>query len=221
MLKSWFVRASFLGSVLLSSLSFSSCATVDTRYEGQKLPKAQSPEEETKTVVEAVQGSGDAAADVKDLLSRAADAVFDQTFGSSTPDAERSGKASCYRGGCLHHVIYRDQCAALDAKRAAIEIPNARLLDWPGAIYKTPAVRLADGRLDVTWALLVADPQSDRARLEALLKPAVPEKPIFRPEVCRRAGSADIGIKPNAPVSVGGAAPAAPQVNPNAPRSTK
>jgi len=220
MLRSWSVRVSFLGC-LLSGLSLFSCATVDTPFEGQKLPKPQSPEEETKTVVGAVQGAGDAPADVKDLLSKAADAVFDQTFGSSSPDAERPGRAACYRAGCLHHVIYRDLCVALDAKRAAIGIPNARLLDWPGAIYKTPGVRLADGRLDVTWALLVSDPQSDRARLEALLKPAVPEKPIFRPEVCRRAGSADIGIKPTAPATASVATPATPQVNPNAPRTTK
>jgi hypothetical protein len=182
------------------------------------MPKPKSPQEETQTVLQAVQTSGEVAPEVKDIVNQAADAAFVQTFGPSTPQAERSMSPSCFRIGCLVHVVYRDQCTSHAADEVLLERPSARLRKWPGGIYKTPAVRLADGRLDVTWALLLSAPEKQRQGLEALLKPPAPEPAILQREVCTSSANIQTGSQSPAAGNPS-AAPATAPTGPNIPRT--
>ena len=67
-------------------LGFVLCRLRRAAREGYKLPPRQTPQEETKVVVDAVQNSGEATPELKGLLTQAADAVYTGTFGSGNPD---------------------------------------------------------------------------------------------------------------------------------------
>jgi hypothetical protein len=179
----------------------SSCATLETTPDQLAAtgvptapPEPLAPDQETRKVTEALQRTGAIAPQVQDVLSPAAEEAFRETFGTSSPAAEFSGKATCFRAGCSISAIYSDPCIVQRASRAAFEIPTSAMLRWPGAIYKTPAVKRSDGRFDVTWLFLLSDTPKlpddqgkqfearQRTRLEALVQ----KKPIVQPAVLQQ-----------------------------------
>ena len=172
--------------VSLAPVFFAACATTggETEQNSQlQLPPRPTPEQETQTVLDGVRKAGEAPADLKPILEKAAEEAFTQTFGPSndTVMTERSG---CSIGGCLFQVTYRDRCAQIAFKRQFIDNGMARLRDWPGTIYRTPPITLPDGRIQMTWALLLPDAQASRQRLELLLKPPMKRPDALKPDVC-------------------------------------
>jgi len=190
------VLSGFLSCLCL----LSSCATIGPTPDQSAAwvptapPELLTPDQETRRVTEALQRTGAVAPQVQDVLSPAAEEAFRETFGTSSPAAEFSGKATCFRAGCSISVIYSDPCIVQRASRAAFEVPTSAMLRWPGAIYKTPAVKRSDGRFDVSWVFLLSDTPKlpddqgqqyvtrQRTRLEALVQ----KKPIVQPAVLQR-----------------------------------
>lgn len=170
----------------------STCATIEPTPDHPPAPL--SAEQETANVTRVLAQSGPVAEQVKDVLMPAAEEAFRDTFGASSPAAEFSGKATCFRSGCSIAVIYSDACILQRASRAAFGVPTSAMLRWPGAIYKTPAVKRTDGRYDVTWVFFLSEPLKlpaeevqqhvtrQRTRLEALVQ----KKPIVQPAVLQR-----------------------------------
>ncbi len=205
------LRASVLG--LLSSVCLASC--LPPTEVPTPLRPAQSAQDETRSLVESVQRSGEVAIEVKEVVNQAANAAFAQTF-PSTPEAQYTVGASCFHDGCLQHVIYRDVCAARAADDVLLRRVGAPLRKWPGPVYKTPGIPTGDGRVDVTWALLLSKPEKQRPALDALIRPPPPPPPITLPDICRQA---DAGGKPVPPPAPAGRAPAPGLVNPIQPRA--
>ena len=156
-------------------------------------PRRPTADQERAMVVDSVKASGPPSQENKVLFDGAAAAALDGTFGPSLPDANRSA-VSCFQSGCLVEVTYTDRCIERAAQQRLSMQPTARLRTWPGMIYHSPPTALPDGRLQVTWALLIADTTvpENHAKLDALLKPPTEPRVVFRPEVCGRASAGTV-----------------------------
>jgi hypothetical protein len=186
--------------VSLASGSLASCTTLGEAEQPPVVaPPRPTPEQETQSVVEGVKKAGDPPAELKPILEKAAEAAFTQTFGPSD-DTVMTERGGCFAAGCLFQVTYRDQCAAINFKHLFTEKAMARLRDWPGTIYRTPPIKLADGRIRMTWALLLTDAQAQRPRLEALLNPPIKQAEVIKPDVCVGANPAPAGLKNPTPM---------------------
>jgi len=213
-------------SGLLSCLGLlSSCATLEPADQSLGAPTAPPvpipPEQESARIKTGIKSSGPVAAELADVLKPAAEQAFRETFGVSSDAAKFSGEASCFLGGCLIDVSYSSSCFVSRAERAAVGVPTSGMFKWPGAIYKTPSVKGADGRLNVTWVFLVSatpklpDDQGQqfkarqRARLDALVQKKPPVAPlVIVPDTCTDkpilrspAGSTTAPANPNNPVA--------------------
>jgi len=199
--RGWSVgRLMVLGVSVGGSLAFGLLAGCVTEPE-LKPPARPSPEQETQTIVDAVRKAGEAPGDLGKILENAAEAAFTQTFGPSN-DAVMTKRDVCSAGGCLFEVIYRDQCAQIAFKQQFTANVLARLREWPGPIYRTPPIKLPDGRIRMTWALLLADAPAHRVRLQALLDAPKKQPDALRPDVCVNPGPAGgpAGVKGPTPL---------------------
>ena len=196
--RSWSAGRLMALGVSLSPVFLAACATTGESEQPAPIqpPPRLTPEQETQSVLDGVRKAGDAPADLKPILEKAAEAAFSQTFGPSS-DAVMTERSGCSAGGCLFQVTYRDRCAQIAFKQLFTDRAMARLRDWPGTIYRTPPIKLADGRIQMTWALLLTDAQASRPRLEALLKPPVKQAEVIKPDVCLNASPA--GLKDTTP----------------------
>lgn len=182
--RSWSAGRLMALGVSLASGALAACVTTGEAEQPPVVaPPRPTPEQETQGVIDGVRKAGDPPADLKPILEKAAEAAFTQTFGPS-PDGVMTERGGCFAAGCLFQVTYRDQCAAIAFKHLFTEQAMARLRDWPGTIYRTPPIKLADGRIRMTWALLLADAQAQRPRLEALLSPPIKQAEVIKPNVC-------------------------------------
>ena len=182
-------RGRHLGPLLLVSVSIAACVTTSEADRSSPPPLSQPPlrqtaAQETQTVVEAVQKSGDVPPDIQPILFRAAEAAFVETFGNPDPALARIERGGCFAGGCLFFVTFPDRCAELAFKQRFSEVAHTRLHSWPGPVYRSPAIKAPDGRIHQTWALLLAETPDRRARLETLLHPARPPVGAIRLDVC-------------------------------------
>ncbi|HET6150344.1 MAG TPA: hypothetical protein VFH68_22585 [Polyangia bacterium] len=196
-----------LGPLLVFAICVSACATTG---EGEMKPPdlpppppRPTPDQETQTVIGSVQKSGEVAPDIQPILFKAAEAAFGQTFDNPDPSVVQIDRGGCFGSGCLFFVTYHDRCAADAFKQRLTDVAAARLRDWPGTIYQTPPMKMPDGRIRVTWALLLAETPNRRARLEALLQPAPPVVGVLKPDVCVRLTPASAGVNPSRPPTPG------------------
>jgi hypothetical protein len=177
--------------LLILGASLASCVTTGGEAEvATPVPPRPTPAQETQAVIGAVNKSGEVPADIQPVLQKAAASAFDETFGAPSPDLVQVQSMGCFASGCLFQVTYRDRCVELAFKKRLTDAANARLRSWPGTIYQTPPVALRDGRVQVTWTLLIADSSDRRARLDALLKPAMVPAATIKPDICAAVSAA-------------------------------
>jgi len=198
--RSWSRSRLLMMGVCLSSLSLAACATLgETQPQPapeMKPPRLPTPAEETDSALGSVRRSGPIPADIQPVLQKAAVSAFADTFGPNT-DLVHTEVVGCFASGCLFQVTYRDRCVQRASKHDLFtDAAGARLRTWPGGISQTPPVVLSDGRIQVTWALLISDAPERRARLEGLLGPAPVARPIIVPDVCTATKAAPIQERP-------------------------
>ena len=179
-------RALLAGMSLFTAFAGASCGHCpehDGNKKGGVFPPPPTPEAERHAFVTRIQKSGELPPDLKPIVQAAADGLFEQTFGRPSPTMERPQPSTCFQHGCIFDVVYTDACVLSAFTRRLSENGRTPLRRWPGGIYKSPSRPRKDGRIDVTWALIINDAKKDREHFATAVRPT-DEPSVFVPDRC-------------------------------------
>jgi hypothetical protein len=151
-----------------------------------ELPPRPTAAQETKSIIDRIEGSKPAPDADGTRLKKAADSVFSRTFGALVTEGllAQLPSAACFADGCLFQAVFPDRCSQLRADLITSSDRGVALLEWPGVVSRTQPITGTDGRVSVTWALFISAKQYPL--LDKIPRPGSPNTPPPVPPCPRR-----------------------------------